>query len=417
VPANTRRKALNREPRSESDASLKKTICRVNQILTVSASRLTCAKVAIWSSCPLVPSKSHSHDISTIGSFRGCEYNSCAKPIPPLRIVEDELIESIRRRIPSSEGGALRLGIGHDAALIHQPGGDWVVTCDQFLEGAHFLADKQPPASVGYKALARATSDVVAMAGRPRFFLLSLALPARRTGTWLNQMLSGMARASRLFGLRLAGGDTARSPGQGGRIALNLMVLGEALHGTRIDRSGARPGNGIYVTGVLGKAQLGLELLTRGMTGPRTRKYRRLLSPHYYPALPLDFALWLGRNHFPSAMMDISDGLSTDLVRLCRASGVGALIHADQIPVVAVPGTLSQVPELDPLNLALHGGEDYGLLFTVPRQIGSQIPGIFRRTRITRIGEIVRGSGVGIVAPDGEVSSLKPGGWDHFVRR
>jgi thiamine-monophosphate kinase len=331
-----------------------------------------------------------------------------------LRIVEDELIERIRRRIPSSEGGALRLGIGHDAALIHPEGRDWVVTCDQFLEGAHFLADKHPPASVGYKALVRATSDVVAMAARPRFFLLSLALPAERTGTWLNQMLSGMARASELFGLRLAGGDTARSPGERGSVALNLMVLGEALRGRAIGRAGARPGDGIFVTGVLGQAQLGLELLMRGMVGQR--KYRRLLAPHCYPALPLAFALWLGRNHFPSAMMDISDGLSTDLTRLCGASRVGARIYADQLPAVAVPGSLLQIPEPDPLSLALHGGEDYGLLFTVPRRIVSRIPKIFGRTRITCIGEIVRGSGVRIVAPGGEVSSLIPGGWDHFAR-
>jgi thiamine-monophosphate kinase len=298
--------------------------------------------------------------------------------------------------------------------LIHPEGRDWVVTCDQFLEGAHFLADKHPPASVGYKALVRATSDVVAMAARPRFFLLSLALPAERTGTWLNQMLSGMARASELFGLRLAGGDTARSPGERGSVALNLMVLGEALRGRAIGRAGARPGDGIFVTGVLGQAQLGLELLMRGMVGQR--KYRRLLAPHCYPALPLAFALWLGRNHFPSAMMDISDGLSTDLTRLCRASGVGARIYANQLPVVAVPGLLPQISEFDPLSLALHGGEDYGLLFTVPKRMVSRIPKIFGRTPIMCIGEIVRGSGVSMVAPGGEVSSLIPGGWDHFAR-
>src|SRR5689334_6485129 len=114
---------------------------------------------------------------------------------PPLRIFEDELIERIRRRIPSAEGGALRLGIGHDAALIRAGGRDWVVTCDQFLEGVHFLADKHPADSVGYKALARATSDIVAMGARPRLFLLSLALPGERAGTWLNGLLSGMARA------------------------------------------------------------------------------------------------------------------------------------------------------------------------------------------------------------------------------
>lgn len=331
-----------------------------------------------------------------------------------MRIVEDELIERIRRRIPSSEGGALQLGIGHDAALIHSRH-DLVVTCDQFLEGAHFLVDKHPPASVGYKALIRATSDVVAMGARPRFFLLSLALPVERAGAWLNEMISGMARASKLLGLRLAGGDTARSPGKRGRVALNLMVLGEVQKGHKIGRAGARPGDGIYVTGILGRAQLGLELLLRGKA--RHRKYRRFLVPHYYPVLPLDLGLWLGRNDLPSAMMDISDGLSTDLARLCKASGVGARIYATHIPIVRVPGSLPQMPALASLTLALHGGEDHGLLFTVRRRMVPRIPRIFGRTRITRIGEIVRGSEVSLVGPRGEVSWLTPRGWDHFAKR
>lgn len=332
-----------------------------------------------------------------------------------MRIFEDELIERIRRRIPSSKGGALRLGIGHDAAIVHPERRDWVVTCDQFLEGVHFLADKHPPESVGYKSLVRATSDVVAMAARPRFFLLSLTLPAERTGAWLDRMLSGMARASRLLDLRLAGGDTTRSPGENGRIALNLMVLGEAARIARMGRAGAKPGDGIYVTGILGRAQLGLELLMKGKAGQR--KYRELLAPHFYPTLPLDFALWLGRNRLPSAMMDISDGLSTDLARLCKASGIGARIHMDQIPAVSVPISQQRSREFDPLKLALHGGEDYGLLFTATGRKASRIPRIFGRTRISRIGEIVRGSGVSIVTAGGDSSPLTPGGWDPFGER
>ena len=386
---------------------------------------LTCARVGILSSCTGVPfetvlrylPKTITAQLATT-SLQSTRW--AARIIdprvsnPPLRIVEDELIERIRRRIPSSEGGALRLGIGHDAALIHSGNQDWAVTCDQFLEDVHFLIDKHPPASVGYKALARATSDIVAMGARPRFFLLSLALPVERSGTWLNELLSGMARASKLLGLRLAGGDTARSPGRG-RVALNLVVLGEVQHGRKIGRAGARPGDGIYVTGILGRSQLGLELLLRGMA--KHGKYRKFLFPHYYPVLPLDFGLWLGRNNLPSAMMDISDGLSTDLARLCRSSGVGARIHADQVPTVSVPGSLPQIPALAPLTLALHGGEDYGLLFTVRRRMAPRIPRMFGRTRISRIGEIVRGSGVSIVGARGEVSSLAPGGWDHFAKR
>jgi thiamine-monophosphate kinase len=332
-----------------------------------------------------------------------------------LRIFEDELIERIRRRLPSSAGGVLRLGIGHDAAVIRPERRDWVVTSDQFVEGLHFLVEKHPPESVGYKSLVRATSDVVAMAAQPRLFLLSLALPAERTGAWFNRMLSGMARASRLLGLRLAGGDTTRSPGNKGGIGLNLMVLGETALGARIGRAGAKPGDEIYVTGALGRAQLGLELLSRGRTDQR--KYGKLLSPHYYPTLPLDFALWLGRNRLASAMMDISDGLSTDLARLCKSSGVGARIYADQIPAVDVPGSLPRSRAFEPFTLALHGGEDYGLLFTVARRKASRIPRVFNRTRITRIGEVVRGSGVSIVTAGRNSSPLTPGGWDPFRKR
>ena len=196
---------------------------------------------------------------------------------------------------------------------------------------------------------------------------------------------------------------------------LNLTVLGEAPEQGVPGRAGARPGDRIYVTGTLGRAQLGLELILRGMAG--RRKYRKLLLPHYYPMLPLDLGLWLGRNHLPSAMMDISDGLSTDLARLCRASGVGARIYADQIPAVIVPSLLPRLTEVTPLTLALHGGEDYGLLITVPRRMLRRIPRNFGQTQITSIGEVVRGSGVRIVAADGKVSSLAPGGWDHFAKR
>jgi thiamine-monophosphate kinase len=253
------------------------------------------------------------------------------------------------------------------------------------------------------------------MAARPRLFLLSLALPAERTGAWLNGMLTGMARASRLLGLRLAGGDTTRSHGKNGRIALNLTVLGETTQGVRMGRAGAKPGDEIYATGVLGQAQLGLELLIRGRAGQQ--KYRKLLARHYYPSLPLDFALWLGRNRLASAMMDISDGLSTDLARLCKSSRVAARIYAEQIPAVDVPGFLQRSRRLDPLILALHGGEDYGLMFTVAKGKTSRIPRIFGHTRISRIGEVVRGSGVSIVTASGDFSPLTPGGWDPFGKR
>lgn len=332
-----------------------------------------------------------------------------------MQIAEDKLIERIRRRIPSSPGGPLRLGIGHDAAVIRPDKKDWVITCDQFLEDAHFIADKHPPESVGYKALARATSDVLAMGARPRLFLLSLALPVERTGTWLDRMLSGMARANRLLGLKLAGGDTARSSGKKARVALNITVLGETENRSVIGRAGAKPGDRVYVTGTLGRAQLGLELFLRRRLD--RRKDAKLLAQHLYPALPLEVARWLGRTRFASAMMDISDGLSTDLSRLLRASGVGAQIFADRIPAVVIPPPLRRFIKSDALTFALHGGEDYGLLFTIPRRFESRIPKRFRGTRITCIGKVVRQPALQMIAADGRMSPVVPHGWDHFAAR
>jgi thiamine-monophosphate kinase len=156
---------------------------------------------------------------------------------------------------------------------------------------------------------------------------------------------------------------------------------------------------------------MGLELVLRGLH--QQRRFKPLLAQHYYPDLALDLGAWLARRIHVSAMMDISDGLSIDLHRLCRSSGVGARIHATQIPCVAVPAELSKL-RLDPLLLALDGGEDYSLLFTVPRSRKARIPASFRGAKLTCIGEIVRGTGVKLVTADGRSKPLEPRGWDHF---
>jgi thiamine-monophosphate kinase len=324
---------------------------------------------------------------------------------------EEHLIERIRRRIPSREGGVLQLGIGDDAAVLRPPAGrDWVVTSDPFLEDMHFLAGAHSPEVVGYKALARATSDIAAMGARPEAFLLNLAIPASRTGRWLDGMLSGMARAARNFGLRLAGGDTARAE----KIALNVTVLGSAPRGRVLRRKGARAGDVIFVSGRLGAAQLGLELLLRGMH--RQPRWKHLLAAQFHPRPALELGRWLVRSDTASAGMDLSDGLSTDLHRLCRASGVGARVYAEKIPAVALPGGLRAL-KLDALTLALHGGEDYGLLFTVPKRWAARIPKNFRGTPLTRIGEIVSGRAVTLIDQNGKSSPLPPRGWDHFRRK
>jgi thiamine-monophosphate kinase len=329
-----------------------------------------------------------------------------------MKITEESLIERIRRRVPSAEGGALRIGIGDDAAVLRPPAGaDWVVTCDPFLEDVHFLADAHSPEVVGYKALARATSDIAAMGAQPEVFFLDLAIPADRTGRWLDEMLSGMARAARVFGLRLAGGNTAQGSRKNPKIALNITVMGTSPRGRVLRRSEARPGDVIFVSGVLGAAQLGLELILRGMH--RQRRWKNLLAPQFYPAPMLELGRWLVQNRMASAGMDISDGLSSDLHRLCKASGVGARIYAGNVPCVSVPRELALL-KLDALTLALHGGEDYGLLFTVPRRLAARMPRRLHGTTLARIGEIIRGRGVRLVDAGGKSSALEALGWDHF---
>src|SRR5712664_3312842 len=157
-------------------------------------------------------------------------------------------------------GSAVHVGIGDDAALFRPKSGHkTILTCDWFLEGTHFLREKQPPDSVGWKCLARAISDVAAMGGVPRCFLLSLALPETHTGRWLDLFLSGLRRASRKFQCALAGGDTTR----GNEILTNITVVGEVRAGTAVLRSGARADDILYVSGRLGEAELGLQILRR----------------------------------------------------------------------------------------------------------------------------------------------------------
>ena len=319
------------------------------------------------------------------------------------------MIARVKRALPATAGAGLRTGVGDDAAVLRPGRGlEWVISSDALIENVHFVAGTQPPESVGYKALARATSDLAAMGARPRFFLLNLALPPARTGRWLDACLRGMAKAARRFGMRLAGGDTARSR----TIALNLTVLGEIAPGRAVLRSGARPGDRIFVTGRLGAAQLGLEIVLRGLAGQA--RWRKLLAAHYYPEPPIALGQWLARRGMVSSMMDISDGLSTDLTRLCAASGVGARIRASRLPTVRVPLALEK-RGIRAFQLALHGGEDYQLLFTVPARLAGRMPTRREGVNITEIGEIVRRRGIELRGDDGKRTRVAARGWDHFA--
>jgi thiamine-monophosphate kinase len=333
---------------------------------------------------------------------------------------EDDVLERIRRvlagRLHKRSGGLrsaagsrfLSLGIGDDAALISgTPGYEAVLTCDWFLEGTHFLRNQHPPDAVGWKCLARAVSDIAAMGAAPRCFLLSLALPRELTSSWLDDFLGGLGRAATQFGCSLAGGDTTERR----EVLINVTVVGEVRRGQEVRRSGARPGDLIYVSGRLGEAELGLQLLRerkRGLTmqEPRLRK-------HLYPEPRLELGRWLSEKRMASAMMDLSDGLSSDLRRLCEASKVGALIRSDNLPTVSI-AKVGRQRGVDPIRLALHGGDDYELLFTVSKSKATRLPHSVCGVTITRIGEITRAHDVVVADGDGHSRVLKPRGWDPF---
>jgi thiamine-monophosphate kinase len=325
---------------------------------------------------------------------------------------EDHLLEKIRRSLAGAgsddvRNSNLRIAMGDDAAVWRpRPGYETILTCDWFLEGTHFWADQHPPDSVAWKCLARAVSDIAAMGGEPRSFLLSLALPAKRVGNWLEKFLFALRTAARTLNCPIAGGDTTQSD----QILINITVIGECKRGRVILRSGARPGDAIFVTGRLGEAEYGLRLIKDGAKAnqrdPRLRKHLR-------PEPRLTAGLWLAQRCLATAMMDLSDGLSTDLPRLCKASNVGARIEERGLPQVRVAGKDTKLA-LRATQLALHGGDDYELLFTVAKRDLKCIPGRIRAVPITRIGNITSKRQIVLARQNGLLEELKSKGWDPF---
>jgi thiamine-monophosphate kinase len=335
---------------------------------------------------------------------------------------EFSIIARLRRVIPSRAGvhaGAdVPLGIGDDAAVVHcAAGNEWVLSTDAFVEGSHFLARLHPPDAVGYKALARAASDLAAMGAAPRHFLLTLALPGRRTGAWLDAFARGMAVAARRFQMRLIGGDVSRHT----HVVAALTVIGETRTGRALTRSGARPGDALYVSGRLGAAQAGLDLMLRKGAAAVARRQRLSysLNRHLYPEPRLALGAWLASEQLASAAMDLSDGLSTDLPRLCRASGAGAVLHTAAIPSVLDAPSSQRLPahlkDAAVFRRALDGGEDYELLFTVPARLSARIPPSFRGVPLTRIGEITAKRNITLLDASGNDRPLRTRGYDHFA--
>ena len=316
---------------------------------------------------------------------------------------EKALIRRLRAQVAKRHARFSGVGIGDDCAVVPIPRGHQVlVTTDFSLENIHFKRAWHPPESVGHRCLTRGLSDIAAMGGDPLAVFLSLALPRSLPQGWVDSFLKGLLKLAGDFKVELAGGDTAESPGG---ILADIVVLGSVPKGKAVLRSGARPGDRIYVTGELGASAATLDLLSQG------KKLRPLdYGRHFYPTPRVAVGRVLREKGLASAMIDISDGLSTDLGHVCEESRVGAAMETDSIPLARVgkPGR-----SVD-LRHALHGGEDYELLFTAPE--GKKVPPRIAGVAVRQIGVITRGRKVLLGNKKGVRQELLPQGWEHFKK-
>jgi thiamine-monophosphate kinase len=346
-----------------------------------------------------------------------------------MRRDEFDFIEQIRRRaLKKHSFGGLLLGIGDDAAIVrHDRDSDFLVTADLLVEDVDFRRAYSPPRLLGHKALAVSLSDIAAMGARPRFCLLSVGVPRKVWRTkFLDEFYEGFFALAEKYKVALIGGDISQTPE---RIVIDSIVTGEVKRNRAVRRSGAKAGDIIFVTGALGGAAAGLHLLESGARYFLNRKSlkrkstkidacRNLMLRQLAPEPRTAWGEFLGRERLASAMIDLSDGLSSDLAHLCRASGVGARINAELISIDARISNLrhEDFNSDDALELALHGGEDYELIFTARPRALSRLPNAINRVPITRIGEITNQEGRIELIQNSRVKLLKPRGFKHFRR-
>ena len=344
---------------------------------------------------------------------------------------EFDFIRQLREQIRSRKTSARVLaGIGDDAAVISQAlGRDSVISSDLLIEEIDFHRASAPPRLLGHKALAVSLSDIAAMGARPNYSLLSLGLPEDVwRSDFKDKFYEGYLGLADQFGVTLAGGDISRSET---RIVIDSIVVGEVSSGSAVMRSTARPGDQIFVTGTLGGAAAGLKLIELGArvsepgavaTGltsnpdSEDEAIQSLLLRQLRPSPRVGWGIVLGSEKLASAMIDISDGLSSDLAHLCEQSGAGAVIDSASIPIDKNVIKLCGRRALDPLALALHGGEDFELLFTVSPENVARLPRRVDGVEISSIGEITGTARTVRIREKNREWDLPPEGFQHFGR-
>ena len=327
-------------------------------------------------------------------------------------IGEFGLIARIRKWMAASNPSLIQ-GIGDDAAVIDigERGGKVVlVTTDILIEGIHFDRAWIDPYRLGKKSLFVNLSDIAAMGGTPKYFLISFGIPKNLPFSFASLLYRGLKDGAKKFQVDLIGGDTSLSK----KVVINICLLGEGKRQNLLFRKGAKVGDDLYVSGTLGDAALGLKILRKkGLKKGR----KGLVEKHLSPSPRIQLGKAIGKHHWATAMIDVSDGLLIDAKHLLEESKVGARIWEDRIPLSRIYQKWIHFYSKDHYQLALSGGEDYELLFTAPTQRRGKISAFARSSKIliTRIGEILpEREGFYIIKKDGKEYSPLRLGFEHF---
>ncbi len=340
------------------------------------------------------------------------------------KVGEQKVIEYIRRRF--ARGGQHLTGIGDDTAILSSsafaPGPkDLLLTTDVLVEDVDFDLRYCPLHQVGFKAMAANLSDIAAMGGMPRFYLVTLGLTGNRSLNEVDEVYEGMADLAYDYKVRLIGGDISATRGG---LFVGIVILGEVEKGRAVIRSGARAGDLIFVSGTLGDAAAGLELAMDSSRGSskkssllQRRSMRPLVQKQFYPVPQIEAGRLFSTQRIASAMIDLSDGLASDLRHVCEVSRVGAVVEAESLPLSDALLEYTREVRRDPLKYALTGGEDFELLFTVPEGKVSHLMSLVRRKRLnlTKIGRILpRASRIKLKNARGKLVPFPARGYEHF---
>lgn len=329
---------------------------------------------------------------------------------------EFPLIERIGRRLPPYRND-VRVGVGDDAAVLEWDSDTYqLATCDIQVEGVHFLPESITPYQLGRRAAAINLSDIAAKGGIPQHCLVSLALRAELEVSWIESLYDGLREEIAGYGADIVGGNVSKTEGP---IVVDLFLLGEVSREEVLLRSGASPGDVVLVTGWLGEGSAGLALVQQPDLPVAKEEGEQLLGAYLTPTPRVSEGRAIAQSRWATAMIDVSDGLSSDVGHICDQSGVGVRVWADRVPISGPTRRVAQLTGQVDWALAVQGGEDYELCFTVPQKAAQELAAEVEEatgTTVTCIGEVLPAeAGRWIQLPDGGEVLLKRGGWDHFA--